>query len=281
MTARRTVVVFLGGIGDFLLSCPALMHLAGEGPIDLVGNPDRLWPAVAGGVASRAHDVGAVEFHTIFGDPSTTLVDFLGRFDRAVIWMKDDGRIGEVLRDCGIGEALVFPGLPPDGWALHASRYYLDCLGAEDVGPFRLEAGSPGAEHDVVIHPGSGSARKNWPLEGFEEVAAELASRGRAVTWRLGPAEEGWRLRDGASVDRAGGIPALARDLAGARVYLGNDSGVTHLAAAVGCPTVAVFGPTDPGVWAPRGGLVRVVRGRPWPTVDEVVAALGGFRQDP
>lgn len=67
----------------------------------------------------------------------------------------------------------------------------------------------------------------------------------------------------------------LARSLAGARLYIGNDSGVSHLAAAVGCPTVVLFGPTDPRVWAPRGGHVTVVRGMPWPEVGQVLEALG------
>jgi len=53
----------------------------------------------------------------------------------------------------------------------------------------------------------------------------------------------------------------LARWIAGARGYLGNDSGITHLAAAVGAPVVAISGPTEPAVWGPRGELVRVVHG--------------------
>ena len=53
----------------------------------------------------------------------------------------------------------------------------------------------------------------------------------------------------------------LARWLASARVYIGNDSGITHLAAAVGTPVVAIFGPTDPAVWAPRGERVSVLTG--------------------
>ncbi len=61
-------------------------------------------------------------------------------------------------------------------------------------------------------------------------------------------------------------------------LYVGNDSGITHLAAGLGVPTVAVFGPTDPAVWRPLGPRVRVVRGRPWPTVEEVRGAALQFR---
>ncbi len=62
---------------------------------------------------------------------------------------------------------------------------------------------------------------------------------------------------------------------------MGNDSGPTHLAAAVGCPTVALFGPTDPARWAPVGAHVVAIddhaEGAAWPGVDRVEAALGAL----
>jgi ADP-heptose:LPS heptosyltransferase len=63
----------------------------------------------------------------------------------------------------------------------------------------------------------------------------------------------------------------LACWLAGASLYVGNDSGITHLAAAAGAPVVALFGPTDPAVWAPRGPRVRVVAtGRPGEPMERI-----------
>jgi lipopolysaccharide heptosyltransferase III len=71
----------------------------------------------------------------------------------------------------------------------------------------------------------------------------------------------------------------LARWVAGARVYIGNDAGITHLAAAVGAPVVAIFGPTDPARWAPRGNRVRIIAGDLQNiTVDEVLAAVNALR---
>ena len=61
--------------------------------------------------------------------------------------------------------------------------------------------------------------------------------------------------------ERFDNLYELAKWLASARLYIGNDSGITHLAAAVGTPVVAIFGPTDPAVWAPRGERVAVVSG--------------------
>ncbi len=112
----------------------------------------------------------------------------------------------------------------------------------------------------MVIHPGSGGAGKNWPLERFVAVARTLESQGRSVHWSIGPAErEAGMDAPGVKLD-TGALVELAGALAAARLYIGNDSGITHLAAAVGCPTVAVFGPTEPAVWAPRGGHVWVYR---------------------
>jgi ADP-heptose:LPS heptosyltransferase len=113
-------------------------------------------------------------------------------------------------------------------------------------------------------------------MEEFVALARELESRGRSVTWSLGPAEEQMRVSGMASVIHPATPVMMARELAAARLYIGNDSGVTHLAAAIGCKTVAVFGPTDPKVWAPRGPNMTAVQGNPWPCLDLVLtAALG------
>ena len=96
------------------------------------------------------------------------------------------------------------------------------------------------------------------------------------MTWSLGPAEERIPLPEVACVIRPEAPVMMAMELAAAGLYVGNDSGITHLAAASGCKTVAVFGPTDPKVWAPRGPNVTAVRGNPWPCLDLVLtAALG------
>jgi len=177
------------------------------------------------------------------------------------------------MREIGVGEFAAIPGLPPQDYAKHASQYYWEALGLEGEAPApELALTLVGTGWDVVIHPGSGSLSKNWPMEQFDAVAQVLEARGRSVTWLCGPAEidRGIAPRGAVAVES---LVELGGKLAGARVYIGNDSGITHLAAAVGCPTVAVFGPTDPAVWGPRGKHVRVVRGQPWPEVEAVVEA--------
>jgi ADP-heptose:LPS heptosyltransferase len=123
----------------------------------------------------------------------------------------------------------------------------------------------------VALHPGSGGAAKCWPSSSFAKLAAALHRAGTTPLLIEGPA-------DGAAVEAVmralpPDAPALpvARDLAlgtlaallaRCTAFAGNDSGVTHLAAMLGMPTLALFGPTDPAVWAPLGPHVRVLRSR-------------------
>jgi len=122
----------------------------------------------------------------------------------------------------------------------------------------------PGAptENFAVIHPFASSSKKRWPLENFREVAARM---GMPVQWCAGPQED---LEDAFRTDD---LYELGCWISKARVYLGNDSGIAHLAAAVGTPVVAIFLVSDPRVWAPRGPHVTVLER---PNIAEVVAGV-------
>jgi hypothetical protein len=111
----------------------------------------------------------------------------------------------------------------------------------------------------VVLHPGRGSEKKNWPYERFLDLSRWLTDRGEKVAWVLGPAEEQIRIPHGHMSWKALPLQDLAARLARCRLFVGNDSGVTHLAAAAGCPTVALFGDSDPRIWSPRGKRVSVI----------------------
>lgn len=112
----------------------------------------------------------------------------------------------------------------------------------------------------IVVHPFSASPKKNWPLARFEAVAERLGAE-----WAVQP--------DGTF--RIGDLYELACWLRGAKIYIGNDSGITHLAAAVGTPVVALFGPMDPAIWAPRTAWREILRGQPMETIsiEDVLAA--------
>ncbi|MBL8233147.1 MAG: hypothetical protein JNL98_31905 [Bryobacterales bacterium] len=166
--------------------------------------------------------------------------------------------------------------LPPEGIGLHAVDYYLTQVGAPcGAAPAIFTRRKP--LDAIVIHPFSGSTKKNWTLERFRQLAAALAAEGLGpVLWSAGPEDA---IADAVRFDELG---ALADWLSGARLYIGNDSGISHLAAAVGVPVVALFGPTNPEIWAPRGPKVRVVRGSNGSvqsiTVAEVLAAIREVR---
>jgi ADP-heptose:LPS heptosyltransferase len=115
----------------------------------------------------------------------------------------------------------------------------------------------------VLIHPGAGSPRKRWPLSGFRDVAVQLEALRLSPEFVIGPAEQDLLpelARREATVHRpAGSLDLLAR-LRSAAAYIGNDSGVSHLAAWAGLPSVVIFGPTDPVRWRPWGRSVEIVQ---------------------
>jgi ADP-heptose:LPS heptosyltransferase len=116
----------------------------------------------------------------------------------------------------------------------------------------------------AVIHPGSGSRLKCWPEEYFNKVIGRLdRSSHLQVLVILGPAEAGFIPPAASQIYRNRGLADVAAAIKCADVFLGNDSGITHLAAMMGVPTVAVFGPTDPRIWGPRNQNVKILHDPP------------------
>lgn len=267
--------VHSGGIGDMILSFPAMAHVAAQGELSALGHATRLQLSKACGLAREVHDLDSVDFHTLFATATERLRTFLAPFDKAIVWMEDRGEIALALSKAGIPEVSCFKGIPLEDWERHASDYYLDCLKAPAVAPFPLRVPpSTAPKYDVILHPGSGGRKKNYPLPQFLEAACRLESQGRSIAWSLGPAEEGFTLPQRACTLPHCSLVDLAAILARADLYIGNDSGISHLAAAMGCPTIVLFGPTDPQVWCPLGPSVKVLTGSPWPAVEEVLAAM-------
>lgn len=125
----------------------------------------------------------------------------------------------------------------------------------------------------VLCHPGSGSLNKCCPIDALRLVVQRLQSTGRSVAWMIGPDEQerfgpdfAARLRADAPVIYEESVEAAADLVAGADAFIGNDAGMTHVAALAGVPTLALFGPTDPDVWRPLGAEVMTA-GFPVPEI--------------
>jgi heptosyltransferase-3 len=254
-----------GALGDTLLAVPALRALRGRGfaPLTL---------AAHGGAARLLASVGEVERGLAFDDPSLA---WLATEDRApdeaiVAWMHPDAL--PALQHA----LLVAPSRPANG-DVHCAQYLMDSLArlgvasALDERPLRVR---PLESDDVLVHPGSGSPAKNWPAARFAETIGAIDGRVRMI---VGEADELAARAVEAALGRTlprlehATLPELAARLAGCRAYLGNDSGVSHLAGLCGARTVAVFGPTSPTVWRPRGPDIHVAR---FDTPPEHVARL-------
>jgi len=129
--------------------------------------------------------------------------------------------------------------------------------------PRRLAAAPAGA---IYLHPGAGKIKNRWPAARFALVARELLARGADVHWIEGPQDQGCIEEAGRALGRSlpivsgEPIPALAARFARASLYIGNDTGPLHLAGATGCPTVGIYGWSDPVEWTPVGSRVRAVR---------------------
>ena len=249
----RTLAIRPGGIGDVILSLPALEYLKGE--YLEVWTSGAAVPLIR--FAARVRSILSTGIDLLgVTDPPVSLIPELARFDRIVSWYganrPDFVELTRLLR-------LPFEflqALPPQGCG-HAVDFFLGHVGAgygETGGGIPRIPCVPCPGDFAVIHPFSGSPRKNWPLEKFRRLARGLERR-MPVAWCAGPDDP---ALEGAV--HIADLYDLACWLAGARLYVGNDSGITHLAAAVGAPVLALFGPTDPEVWAPRGSNVRVMR---------------------
>ena len=240
-----------GAIGDSILSFPALECLRADYTEVWVRSEVAPLIDFADCVRSIA-GVGLDRMGIAGLDPAPELLARLRSFDSIVSWYgstREEFR--RQLSDLGVPVRFL-DALPPAGERMHAADFCLKQAGCSGVASPRVKCPPAPRGDFAVIHPFSGSPRKNWALERYRELARRLEM---PVRWCAGPEEP---LEDAVRMDN---LCELACWLASARLYIGNDSGITHLAAAAGAPVVAIFGPTDPAVWAPRGDQVRVVSG--------------------
>jgi heptosyltransferase-3 len=277
MSPSDTVLVlFPGALGDFICWLPALCGLRRRhrGAMLLVARPTLLDLVRFGGTAGASID--RREFADLFTvsaplAPQTSAL--LRGFATVYSWTGFGNAIfARRIAEATGGAVHVF-GLRAMQEGEHAAEYYVRCTGCADgaaVASVLVEDAewfaSFAERHQfdgrafLLMHPGSGSTMKNW--QGFEAIARCWREHGcGAVVVLSGPAEMESPPAPFADSVAVGGLslPQVVALLRRSSVYLGNDSGISHLAGAAGARGVVVFGPTDPRVWAPRSEALRVL----------------------
>jgi heptosyltransferase III len=242
VTSRRRLLIRPGAIGDVILSLPALE--AACATYTEVWAPRPMLPLIRFADRTRAiADTGL----DLVGVVERARVPELETFDSIYSWYgSNHPEFRDAVRHLPF---TFFPALPPPEEGI-----------PHIIVPIEPVPSAPRQDF-AIIHPFASRRDKRWPLENFQEVAAQL---GVPVKWCAGPEE---RLENAIRMDD---LYELACWISTARVYIGNDSGIAHLAAAVGTPVVAIFLASDPRVWAPRGQHVTVLE---HPTIAQVVAA--------
>ena len=291
------VVVHQGALGDFLLALPAIEGLAACFPglkIDFLSKPRHV--AL---LASKTY-LGTVEPHDgpalapffhedLWKDASIPAI--LQNRDAVLIFGQSAGRSAaerlSLRLPCPVHFVRSFP---EPGHGRHVTEFILERMhrlgwfpagfnppvvsiaaSSKDGSAVREWLAQKGFGEDnrpFLIHPGSGGHRKIWPLAGWWALLHELSRRRIPVLMALGPADAaleafaGEARKLGVVILRDLSLTRLCALLGESRMYVGNDSGVSHLAALTGVASVVIFGPTDPDVWSPRGPDVRIVRSR-------------------
>ncbi len=284
MPKPRILILRGGAIGDFIFTFPAFRALRRQWPesyVEITGYPHIADLALAGGMADAVSSLDKAEVARYFSMNASIPAEqakYIRSFDIIISYLFDPA--GTVTKNLlSVGARQVIYGSPvvkgghvvdflmkpleqlaiyPDGLETPVLnlRESLKASGHKILGRIGRDA--------VAIHPGSGSPSKNWPLDRFILLAGRINDISLTPVFILGEADAAIACelsRRNIKVPLLSGysLVELAGILSSCKGYIGNDSGITHLAAALGIPVVAIYGHTDPDVWAPRGANTGVV----------------------
>ncbi|MCW5559420.1 MAG: glycosyltransferase family 9 protein [Verrucomicrobiae bacterium] len=279
-SAGRILVVRGGALGDFILTLPVLAALREGFPgnrIEVLGYSNVTDLAVRSGMADAARSIESRPLAGFFArggelDPSLSayfagfhlIISFL--FDPDLIFRTNVGRISQA-------GFIQGPHRPDESLDRHATDQLLQPL--QQLAVFDPDAipripRRPGDHSDtraIAVHPGSGSERKNWPEDRWAGLLSELAADSERRFLLIGGEAEGDRLERLAGVVPTSAVEILrSRPLAevsdrlsACRGFLGHDSGITHLAAALGLPGIVLWGPSRLRVWHPRCARMEII----------------------
>jgi len=286
---NRILVIRGGAIGDFILTLPALKALRDARPqahMEILGYKHIAALAEKRFYAQAVHSIEYGPLARFFArntELPAELADHFASFDLIVSYLYDPDRIFETnLRRCGVENLICGPARVVEN-AGHAARQLarpIEELGinvvdfAERIFPsvedrgFAREFLASVPQPIVAIHPGSGSHEKNWTLENwiglfspdnrFADLERLLVISGEADEAQTDQLQREWKNHD-VRFARSLPLPRLAAVLERS-IFIGHDSGISHLAAAAGANCILLFGPTDPDVWAPRNDNVQILR---------------------
>jgi heptosyltransferase-2 len=281
MRSKGRILVIRGGaIGDFILTLPVLAALRAHFPetrLEVLGYPHIARLAMAGGLADEVQHIEARALAGYFasgGALDPALAVYFTSFNIILSYLYDpDAIFQNNVRSVSQAQFITGPHRPDEKLALHATEVFLKPLErlaifAADPVPRLFTEIRPAASHRVALHPGSGSVAKNWPEAKWAELLRRLVNEIPASILLVGgEAEEGRlerlaRLVPAERLETAWNLPLpeLAASLRECSVFAGHDSGITHLAAACGVPSVVLWGPTTESVWRPLGRQVTLLR---------------------
>ncbi len=304
----KILVIRGGAIGDFILTLPAITALRRQFPeahLEVLGYPHIAQLAVAGGLVDRVQPIearGLAGFFARNGVLDPALMDYFSEFDLIISYLFDpDGifktNVGRSLH----GQFIVGPHRPNEAAGIHATRIYLkplehlaifdaDSVPRLTLNPQPLPRGRAASLrgstlNQLALHPGSGSEKKNWPETKWAAVIQQIVT---TTDWNLllvGGEAEGERLQRlktklppaRCSVAQSLPLAELAQRIQSAAAFVGHDSGITHLAAAVGVPCVVLWADTLEEVWRPQGEqlvMLREITGVHTISVEKVMAEL-------
>ena len=301
--SEQVLIIRPGALGDTLMLLPLLAGLEGTAEPIAAGRRPGIDVLRFQGV--RCADVEVGGWHVLFEERPESRPPAAAdlRPQHVLAFLNDpDGRVA---RNLGVlfpeARTRVFPGRPREGGSVHAALHLArcaaraglpvdpeGCVSAAGRAPLlRVPEDRPGRS-GLVVHPGSGGRRKNLS-PGFWSAFLDRIQGRLETTLLLGPAEEpllprlesrisGGTLRAALSPDTAGLLSLLGR----AACCVGHDSGISHLAAMLGTPTVALFKESDARVWRPLGPAVQVIEAREEDEalLERVVRAVGTAMRD-
>lgn len=299
--SRGKILIIRGGaIGDFILTLPAIAAIRRQFPdahLEVLGYPHIIQLAQAGGLVDRAQSIEAralAGFFARHGSLEPDLADYFSEFDIIVSYLYDPDDIFRTnIARCSTAQFIVGPYRPNERERLHATKVYL--LPLERLAIFdadhlpRLRIGPPANKQNgaltVALHPGSGSEKKNWPEEKWADLLQHLVNSTDFHLLLVGGEAEGERLQRLAAalpptrtrVAQSLPLAELARLLQECDVFVGHDSGISHLSAALGLPGIVLWGNSVEAVWRPPHEGIVVLRnagGIQMISVEEVLARL-------